>query len=249
MLRPLVWERNCFQVTQAIPHKITADDLSEGNRLFWKELWVQIETLLSDNYCQATVKVRLEIDSQVVVNAKASFRIERHGLDITATIESSLQAGSNIIQAQILLPEPSLSWPNGQGEQPLHALRVQRQDSRSGNELDFRYLKFDVREVRWQSTEGAPLDFINPYNIDWGWSLESWNGFPFFVARLLFRLGGAPDDAVSLSRPPQKDNRIVRPVGRTTLEAHTGPSKTEAENAVVDQFPMVLAYNLCQSAP
>jgi hypothetical protein len=72
---------------------------------------------------------------------------------------------------------------------------------------------------------------------------------PFLRSRLLFWLGGAPDDAVSLSRPPQKDNRIVRPVGRTTLEAHAGPSKTEAENAVVDQFPIVLAYNLCQSAP
>ncbi len=127
--------------------------------------WVQVETQLSDNYRQATVKVRLEIDSKAALEVKASFRIERSGPDITATVESALHAGSNLIEAQIPVPAPALWWPNGQGEQPLYALRVLLDESKSGAEVDFKYLKFGIREVRWQPTEGAPHDFINPYSL------------------------------------------------------------------------------------
>ena len=127
--------------------------------------WVQVDTLLSDNYRRAMVKVRLEIDSKAALNAKASFRIEGHGPDIAASVETSLQAGRNLIEAPIPLPQPALWWPNGQGEQPLYTLRVRLEESKSGNELDFKYLKFGVREVCWQPTEGAPHDFINPYAL------------------------------------------------------------------------------------
>ncbi len=86
--------------------------------------WVQIETLLSDDYRQATVKVRIEIDSQVATNARASFRVQGHGPGNTVTVENPLAAGNNIIEAQLLLHEPALWWPNGQGEQPLYDLQV-----------------------------------------------------------------------------------------------------------------------------
>ncbi len=127
--------------------------------------WVQIETLLSDDYHRATIKVHLEIDSQIAVNARASFLIQGHGPDNTVTVEHSLLEGNNMIEAQLPLHEPALWWPNGQGEQPLYDLQVQLVESTSGNELDFKTARFAIREIRWQLTEGAPQDFINPYAL------------------------------------------------------------------------------------
>ena len=127
--------------------------------------WIQVETLLSDNYRQATIKACLEIDSQIPVNARALFRVQGHGPDVTVTAESSLQAGNNIIEAQLPLHEPALWWPNGQGEQPLYDLHVRLEESKSGNKLDFKTARFAIREIRWRPTEGAPQDFINPYSL------------------------------------------------------------------------------------
>ena len=73
--------------------------------------------------------------------------------------------GSNTIEAQMPLHEPELWWPNGQGDQPLYDLQVHLQEIRSGNELDFKAIRFGVREVLWKPTEGAPLNFINPYGL------------------------------------------------------------------------------------
>ena len=125
--------------------------------------WVQIEAPLSDNYRQATVNVRLEVNSQIAVDTRASFRIQGHGLDNTVTVENALQPGNTLIEAQLPLHEPALWWPNGQGEQPLYDLQVRLSDSISGTELDFRTARFAVRQISWRSTADAPPDFINPY--------------------------------------------------------------------------------------
>ena len=39
--------------------------------------WVQVETPLSDNYREATLKIRLEVNSQSAVDARASFAVGR----------------------------------------------------------------------------------------------------------------------------------------------------------------------------
>jgi beta-mannosidase len=127
--------------------------------------WVQIETQLSDDYRQATVKVRIEIDSQVATKARASFRVQGHGPAHTVTVENQLAAGNNIIEAQLPLHEPALWWPNGQGEQPLYDLQVRLAETSFGDELDSKSARFAIREIRWQQTEGAPRDFINPYSL------------------------------------------------------------------------------------
>ena len=125
--------------------------------------WVRVETPLSDNYREATLKIRLEVNSQSAVDARASFRAWSHGPEVAVTVQHLLQVGSNIIEAQMPLHEPELWWPNGQGDQSLYDLQVHLQESKSGNELDFKAMRFGVREVLWKPTEGAPLNFINPY--------------------------------------------------------------------------------------
>ena len=63
------------------------------------------------------------------------------------------------------MEDPALWWPNGQGEQPLYELHTRLEDTRSGDLLDARATRFGVRDVRWEQVEGAPADFINPYQL------------------------------------------------------------------------------------
>jgi uncharacterized membrane protein len=78
------------------------------------------------------------------------------------------------------------------------------------------------------------VDDYEGQNIDWGWSLESWSGFPFFMARLLFWLAGASSEIVSDISIPGKDNRLVRPVRRTQLEIRPGATRIEGVDETLD---------------
>ena len=78
------------------------------------------------------------------------------------------------------------------------------------------------------------IDGYEGDNVDWGWSLQSWDGFPFFMARLLFWLSGASDEVVSGFSLPEKDTRLIRPVRRTNLEARCTPAMTEGEDETIN---------------
>ncbi len=67
-----------------------------------------------------------------------------------------------MIEAELLLEDPALWWPNGHGDQPLYQLKVVLEDSATGRQLDARSVRFGVREIRWEQTPGTPADFINP---------------------------------------------------------------------------------------
>ncbi|MDE2638034.1 MAG: hypothetical protein OXI30_16840 [Chloroflexota bacterium] len=127
--------------------------------------WLQVEIELSNDQRRAAVKVGLEIDSQRAIDVVAAIRIDGHGETRKAEIQAALHHGDNSVELEIALDEPALWWPNGQGDQPLYSLEASLLDAESGELLDARSTRFAVREIRWEQVEGAPADFINPYQL------------------------------------------------------------------------------------
>ena len=127
--------------------------------------WVQAQTELSEDHRRAKVRVNLEIDSLAAFGVKAEIRISGLGCSAAATVESSLGRGDNVVSAELMLDDPALWWPNGQGDQPLYAVEATLRDAQSGEQLDWRSARFGVRDIRWEQVEGAPPDFINPYQL------------------------------------------------------------------------------------
>ena len=127
--------------------------------------WLQIQTKLNEDHRQARVRVRIETDSQMPVRGKAFCHVIGHGFEKEIQVESQLESGRGVIEMEVPIDQPALWWPNGQGEQPLYGLEIALQDTASGETLHTRKTRFGVREVRWQQTEGAPADFINPYSL------------------------------------------------------------------------------------
>ena len=114
---------------------------------------------------RARVAVKLETDSLRALDAVATVRINGHGEAQEAEIQATLPQGENSVELELALQEPALWWPNGQGEQPLYSLEARLLDAESGELLHTRSTRFAVREIRWDQVEGAPDDFINPYQL------------------------------------------------------------------------------------
>ncbi|MCY3833966.1 MAG: hypothetical protein OXG85_13200 [Chloroflexi bacterium] len=127
--------------------------------------WIRVETELHDNNRRARVRLGLEVDSLTALNAVAVFSISGPDQAATAEVEAALIPGENKIAAELWLEDPALWWPNGQGEQPLYSLDVQLVDASSGATLDQRDTRFGIRDIRWEQVEGAPPDFINPFQL------------------------------------------------------------------------------------
>jgi beta-mannosidase len=127
--------------------------------------WLQVKTELRGDQREAAVKVTLEIDSLSALDALALIRIDGHGQAREAEYAAALHRGGNCIELEIALDAPALWWPNGQGDQPLYSLEARLLDAESGKLLHERSTRFAVREIRWRQVEGAPADFINPYQL------------------------------------------------------------------------------------
>ena len=127
--------------------------------------WLHAQAHLSDDHRQASVRANLEIDSQDAIDAIAAFRISGQGVHLRAQVNASLNPGHNTLEAELILEDPELWWPNGHGDQPLYTLEAELADARSGQLLDRRATRFGVRDIRWEQVEGAPPDFINPYQL------------------------------------------------------------------------------------
>jgi beta-mannosidase len=127
--------------------------------------WMSVQTGLSDNYHTASVKMHLEIDSREAVGARATFTVTGPGFDRTLTTQSQqLTVKRNDIDATLVMRNPALWWPNGQGSQPLYEIEATLTDA-SGHELDRKRSQFGVREIRWTQVEGVPASFPNPYQL------------------------------------------------------------------------------------
>ena len=127
--------------------------------------WLQVKTELSGDQRGAAVKVTLEIDSLRAMDGLAVVRIDGCGEAQETEKLAALRQGDNSVELEIALDEPALWWPNGQGDQPLYSLEARLLDAESGELLDTRSTRFAVREIRWGQVEGAPADFINPYQL------------------------------------------------------------------------------------
>lgn len=127
--------------------------------------WLRATTDLSEDLRRARVKATLEIDSLSALQAQAHIRIDGHGAALESSVEAALTLGENSVEVEVELKEPALWWPNGQGEQPLYKLEARLLDAKSGELLDKRATRFGIRDIRWEQVEGAPDDFINPYQL------------------------------------------------------------------------------------
>ena len=127
--------------------------------------WLRATTELHDDYRRATVTVTLEVDSLSALPAQAHIRVRGRGASLEARAPAALTAGDNRIELALELRDPALWWPKGQGDQPLYALEARLLDAASGELLDERATSFGVREICWEQVEGAPDDFINPYQL------------------------------------------------------------------------------------
>ena len=126
---------------------------------------VQVLTDLSKDHSEAGIRVRLDVDSRTGSNARAVFCVRGQGYLVETTVDASLSPGDNRVEAELVLKDPALWWPNGQGAQPLYELETILEDAGDGSILDARTNRFGVREIRWEQIEGAPPDFINPYQL------------------------------------------------------------------------------------
>ena len=127
--------------------------------------WLQVLTEVSDDHSSAKVQAKLEIDSLGAADVAARFCVHGQGKAVEARIDAVLGRGNNIIEADLILEEPALWWPNGQGDQPLYTLESRLEDTGGGGRLDERSTRFAVRDIRWEQVAGAPPDFINPYQL------------------------------------------------------------------------------------
>jgi len=127
--------------------------------------WLQVLTELQGDYSRARVHVKLEIDSASALSARANLRVKGHGVDAAASVDAELSPGENVIAADLWLDAPELWWPNGQGDQPLYALEARLLDAADGALLAEGATRFAIREIRWEQVDGAPDEFINPYQL------------------------------------------------------------------------------------
>ncbi len=127
--------------------------------------WLGAQAELSQDMQRAWVAVKLETDCLRALDAVATVRINGHGEAQEAEIRATLPQGENSVELELALDEPALWWPNGQGEQPLYSLEASLLDAESGELLHARSTRFGIRDIRWEQVEGAPDDFINPYQL------------------------------------------------------------------------------------
>jgi beta-mannosidase len=127
--------------------------------------WIQAATELNDDHRRARVRVKLEIDSLSALPVSAILHVDGHGGFVETSVEAKLQAGGNTLTADLWLDEPALWWPNGQGDQPLYRLQARLLHAPGGELLDESTIRFGVRDICWEQVEGAPDDFVNPYQL------------------------------------------------------------------------------------
>jgi len=82
--------------------------------------------------------------------------------------------------------------------------------------------------------KGRVLAYSSEVVGDWAESLRTWSGYPFFVARMLTWLSGGDDGRTVAIDLPTVENRLVRPVRRTTLRASPRPMRTEGNKETLE---------------
>ena len=142
----------------------------------WKDVWLEatgparldwlgVDSTLTDNYSNATIRVRLDLDSLAALPANLLLTAAHGESRAQSTVAARLKAGTNHLEATLSLREPALWWPAGQGRQPLYELAVELRHADTSELLDRRTTHFGIREIRWDQTPGTPANFINPLKL------------------------------------------------------------------------------------
>jgi beta-mannosidase len=130
--------------------------------------WLRVQTALDAPDSQALVSATLDLHSSEPRSVRARFRIadaQGHEQAVT-TVDARVPQGSSQLRADLRLAQPALWWPSGQGEQPLYTLRAEiLPDGTDMRPDDVRSARFGVRDVKWIPTQGAPADFVSPYQL------------------------------------------------------------------------------------
>ena len=127
--------------------------------------WVGVSSALSENYSQADLRVRLDLDSLAGLPVKVAINAFHGSSGARTTITANLTSGTNHLETTFRVRKPALWWPTGQGQQPLYRLVVEVRHADTDALLDRRTTRFGIREIRWDQTPGTPADFINPLKL------------------------------------------------------------------------------------
>jgi beta-mannosidase len=126
---------------------------------------LQVKTGLDDTFQTAGIEGILEVHSMTERPVLARFRVSGHGPERIVERGVELKAGRQRVAAQLTLKNPALWWPAGHGEQPLYQLEAQLLDPETRQVLHRRTSRFGIRKIEWAQVEGAPADFIVPYQL------------------------------------------------------------------------------------
>lgn len=127
--------------------------------------WLQVQASVAADHSTADVCCRAELDGSGEAAVRVQFTITGPGPDGPIAGREAVTTSLPLAEASITVQQPALWWPNGQGAQPLYLLRAEALDPLTGDLLDVQECRFGVRDIRWEQVQGAPADFVNPFQL------------------------------------------------------------------------------------
>jgi len=150
----------------------------------------------------ARLKVQMEVESFFSAATKACLSLLLHRTPMASetpahegAIEATVQPGRNLIETEIVVPEPSLWWPRPMGEPSLYRLSVKA--SQDGQVLDRYETQFGIREIHLVQ-EPLPGDEGTSFTIQV-------NGQPVFCKGANW----VPADAIPTRVTPAKYRALI----------------------------------------
>ncbi len=125
--------------------------------------FIQAKGLLNDDYSKGMTDITLEINSGSQKNIKVVSTISGNGIDKEETAEFHVGEGDSKVHMSIAVDRPALWWPNGYGEHPLYEIRSRVYvDGECSDEI---VTRIGFRDIKWETTEGAPDGLANKFGL------------------------------------------------------------------------------------
>lgn len=125
--------------------------------------FIQAKGLLNADYSKGTVDITLELNSKEQKKIKVISTIICNGTEKEETAEFSVPANDSKVHMAIAVDHPSLWWPNGYGEQPLYDIKSRVYVN--GECSDEIVTRIGFRDIKWETTEGAPEELENKFGL------------------------------------------------------------------------------------
>lgn len=115
-----------------------------------------VRPILNDDLNQANIEVDIYISSNKSDESKIELSVMQNNEIIESKyIRCHLKAGANRIKDNIIIYNPSLWWPNGNGEQPLYELKIRVLDQKTGIASHNKNVVFGIRKIDIVKNEQA----------------------------------------------------------------------------------------------